>query len=95
MKSRTRVLAIALGVAGLLTVSIPAALADSECPGANYELLDVDTLTGEGYIVPAEVDATGNDDGSVCGLALPAAAWASLPIETHPDVLYVFRDNRW
>jgi hypothetical protein len=77
-----------LGIAAMLVLAagLPAlALADSAAasPPANgcptgYQLLHVDTLTGEGYHVPALVDSAsfksfgqpGNGDGLVCGVPL-------------------------
>lgn len=39
----------------------------SACPTEKYELLIVDDLTAQGYMVPALVDEAGNNNGLVCG----------------------------
>jgi hypothetical protein len=61
---------------------------------ADWEALD------PRYKLPAAIDLAGNNDGIVCGRALPAGftyGWAEqafgIPSTEAPDVFYDFRDN--
>jgi hypothetical protein len=65
------------------------------CP-TGYALMSLDELLAAGpYLVAMRVDATGNDNGSVCALALPdavrlARCGPSCPV----PVLYQFKDDQ-
>lgn len=60
--------ALAVGTARADVSQTPVATA---CP-AGYELLSVASLEAAGpYILPRRVDTAGNNNGYVCGLALP------------------------
>jgi hypothetical protein len=60
--------ALAVGTARADVAQTPVATA---CP-AGYELLSVASLEATGpYILPRRVDTAGNNNGYVCGLALP------------------------
>jgi hypothetical protein len=75
---RTLVLATLAAIVAALTVGTARADVSqtplvTSCP-AGYQHLSVATLEAAGpYILPRRVDAAGNDNGSVCGLALPDA----------------------
>jgi hypothetical protein len=64
------------------------------CP-AGYAHMSLDELLAAGpYFVARRVDAAGNDNGSVCALALPEAARLALCGASCPvPVLYQFTDD--
>jgi hypothetical protein len=78
--NRRRPIALLTAVAATALAAISAATATAAetplttaCP-AGYELLAVASLEAQGpYILPRRVDTAGNDNGYVCGLALPDA----------------------
>jgi hypothetical protein len=73
-----RALTVGLLIAALASLAIGAARADvsqtpiaTSCP-AGYERLSVTSLEAAApYILPRLVDSAGNNNGYVCGLALP------------------------
>jgi hypothetical protein len=63
--------ALAALVGGTAHADISQTPVATACP-AGYEHLSVASLEAAGpYIVPRRVDTAGNNNGSVCGLALP------------------------
>lgn len=94
-------LTIALLVGLLLTLGLltstaaPAAAIPTEtgCP-SGYQVLVVDELLAQGYMIPATIDAEGNNNGLVCGHAFPEAARQQLCGPNCPvPVLYLFGDD--
>jgi hypothetical protein len=80
----------AAGTPGLATANSGDPHANG-CP-SGWDALSVTDLTNAGYKVPASVDAAGNNDGIVCGLAWTAAEQAArLPNASLQ--IYEFRDN--
>lgn len=68
---------LAVAVATVAATALPATATKTPlttgCP-AGYELLSVESLEAQGpYLVPRRVDEPGNNNGLVCGLALPDA----------------------
>ena len=109
MDGRQKVLRIRIGMgsaaimraaAGVAAIPATSAVAVtppvSGCP-AGYQVLDVSTLTGLGYHVPALVDDPangGNGDGTVCGKPVNPTRTAQLcgtPCDV--GIIYDFRDN--
>jgi len=69
----TTVAATALAATTAATATAAVTPLTTACP-AGYELFAVADLEAQGpYFVPRLVDTTGNDNGYVCGLALPDA----------------------
>jgi len=67
----------------------------SLCP-PNYQLLIVDDLTDQGYMVPALVDEEGNNNGLVCGdpfSRLQQKIFCFRAGGCHVPVIYNFRDD--
>lgn len=73
---KQKVIGVLVG-AGLLAAALvgPAGATPHEtgCP-TGWDVLDVATLTAEGYRLPARVDGEGNRNGVICGLELPERA---------------------
>jgi hypothetical protein len=81
LRFRPIIASLAVGAAGTVLAAAPALAAPpaNGCP-RGYQLLSVQTLTAEGYKVPALVDSPtsglrsfgqpGNGDGWVCGVQL-------------------------
>ena len=75
MRISARTAAVVGGAVLFIATSASAASADppsgtppqTGCPAA-ARVFDVATLTGLGYQVPASLDASGNDNGIVCGI---------------------------
>ncbi|MBA2554807.1 MAG: hypothetical protein H0V10_14190 [Geodermatophilaceae bacterium] len=71
MRLLTALAAATLAASAALLPVGPALAGDgpsgSACPSTNFELLIVDDLTAQGYMVPALVDESGNNNGLVCG----------------------------
>lgn len=84
---------LVVGVA-LASTSHAAPPTENGCPTA-YAYLQVDWLETQGpYMAPRRVDSGGNNNGAVCGLALPEAARRQLCGQACPvDILYLFRDD--
>lgn len=63
------------------------------CPAG--QLLAVAELLAQGYRIPAEIDAEGNDDGYVCGKALSRTRSDQIcpPPDCPVPIIYLFRDN--
>lgn len=78
VKIRTLLFAVLVAIAAALAVGTARADVSqtplaTACP-AGYQHLSVATLEAAApYILPRRVDTAGNDNGSVCGLALPDA----------------------
>ena len=98
-----RRLLIALGTVALaalasLLMAAPALAgppSGSLCP-PNYQLLIVDDLTDQGYMVPALVDEEGNNNGLVCGdpfSRLQQRIFCFRAGGCHVPVIYNFRDD--
>jgi hypothetical protein len=63
--------AVAALVGGTARADVSETPVATACP-AGYEHLSVASLEAAGpYIVPRRVDTAGNNNGSICGLALP------------------------
>jgi hypothetical protein len=63
------------------------------CP-AGYDHLSVEELEPQGYRVPRRVDEAGNNNGMVCGLAMPEAFKRQVCGSNCPvPVVYLFRDD--
>jgi hypothetical protein len=63
------------------------------CPPG--QLLAVAELLPQGYRVPAVIDAEGNNDGYVCGVALSRTRSDKIcpPPDCPVPIIYLFRDN--
>jgi hypothetical protein len=96
---RNRLTALALsGVAALLLAApVSATPVATGCPSGDV-VLTVSEWSALGYPGPANIDAAGNQDGIVCGLALPEGftfGWAITANGLNPphDILYLFSDD--
>ena len=89
----------ALAIALAVVVPTSSASADvSQTPiatgcAAGWDLLNVDAMTAQGYHLPSAVDASGNQNGFVCGLPLPAGFNHHVCGSDCPPVLYYFTDD--
>jgi hypothetical protein len=96
---RTAMAALTLSVLTALLVASPVAATPVEtgCPSA-FVPRTVTEWEAMGYHAPAVIDASGNQDGFVCGLAMPYGflfGWAVTANGLSPtvDVLYEFTDD--
>jgi len=89
-----------LSLAGALTAGplaaaaaadTPALPTDTGCPVG--QALTLDYLGQFGYRLPFEIDAAGNHDRVVCGVALPEAFREAQAPDAPVPVIYLFRDN--
>jgi hypothetical protein len=90
--------AVSAGVLLLGGTPISATPVTTGCP-TGYEAKTLDEWAALNHeFAPPFIDASGNGDGVVCGLALPdgfrfGRFITALDIEPHADVLYLFTDN--
>jgi hypothetical protein len=78
MTKLVRALLAGVLIAAVATLAVGTSRADATetplttaCP-AGYDLLSVDALEAAGpYVKPRRIDTSGNNNGYVCGLALP------------------------
>jgi hypothetical protein len=94
--------AVAVFAAGSARADVSQTPLATACP-AGYELLSVASLVASGpYVLPRLIDATGNGDGYVCGLAVPDSVRDAFCRQGDPVACaleqaglpkYVFKDN--
>lgn len=89
---------LAFGATGFITATTSAASTPSStgCPsGSGFEVLSLAFLASQGpYQQPFTLDAAGNNDGFVCGKALPEATVKHACGSPCPvPVVYTFLDN--
>jgi hypothetical protein len=88
------VLATAALAVGTASADVSQTPIETGCP-AGYEHLSVASLEATGpYRVPRRLDAAGNNNGFICGLAFPEAARLALCGPSCPvRVLYLFAED--
>ena len=98
MRNTLSALTVAAATALLLAAPVAATPLQTGCPSGYAAKTVVEWEAMGDYRVPRRVDEAGNQDGIVCGRALPDGflfGWAITANGLNPtvDVLYLFSDN--